>query len=288
MTRSLSNLYKAGFVTVDESTRIIDMNEVLEQRLREEIQRRQHLPEQELTAGQEGFTEGLQAENVDDLLQADREEAIARNAAAQEQERLSQEIEAAKKELDDLQTEAQQRKVQLEAELETMRAQAYEEAKQNGYTDGYADGLAELQQKEQLLEQRTKELEQEHENQIRELEPQMVDALADIYSHIFKIDVGVYRELVCTLLEDTLLKTDSVGTMMIHVSREDLAYVQEQKAAMLETAGLQPGSVEIIADATLSRAQCMIETEGGVYDCSLDTELSELKRQLMLLAYRRE
>ena len=29
----------------------------------------------------------------------------------------------------------------------------------------------------------------------------------------------------------------------------------------------------------------MIETENGVYDCSLDTELSELTRKLKLLSY---
>ena len=56
---------------------------------------------------------------------------------------------------------------------------------------------------------------------------------------------------------------------------------------MLEEAGMQSGSVEIVSDAALARAQCMIETEGGVYDCSLDTELAELKRRLMLLAYQK-
>ena len=89
------------------------------------------------------------------------------------------------------------------------------------------------------------------------------------------------------LLQDTLLKVDGTGSIIVDVAKEDYAYVQEQKGALLEEAGMQSGSVEIVSDAALARAQCMIETEGGVYDCSLDTELAELKRRLMLLAYQK-
>ena len=31
-----------------------------------------------------------------------------------------------------------------------------------------------------------------------------------------------------------------------------------------------------------------IETDGGIFDCGLGTQLSELKKRLMLLAYSRE
>ena len=115
----------------------------------------------------------------------------------------------------------------------------------------------------------------------------MVDTLCDVYSHIFKVEAREHKELVLKLLQDTLLKVDGAGSVIIHVAKEDYAYVQEQKAALLEEAGMQSGSVEIVSDATLARAQCMIETEGGVYDCSLDTELAELKRRLILLAYQK-
>ena len=41
MTRSLfSNLYKAGFVHLGEDARVIDMNAILEKRLKEEAERR--------------------------------------------------------------------------------------------------------------------------------------------------------------------------------------------------------------------------------------------------------
>ena len=48
-----------------------------------------------------------------------------------------------------------------------------------------------------------------------------------------------------------------------------------------------PQGLEIISDMTLAPSGCMIETENGVYDCSLDTQLAELGRKLKLLSYER-
>lgn len=286
MTRSLSsNLYKAGFIHLGESARIIDMNEILEQRLKEEAQRRSREPE--LVAAQDGFTEGLDAEKVDVLLEPDAETASMQNASIQEQEQLNREVEAARNELAGLQAQIEQEKEQAQLEIDQMKAKAFEEANEQGYQEGYRKGLDSVQELQKQCEAERLQQEQEYQKRLQEMEPVMVDTLCDVYSHIFKVEAKEHKELVLKLLQDTLLKVDSTGSIMIHVAKEDYAYVQEQKAALLEGAGMQSGSVEIVSDATLARAQCMIETEGGVYDCSLDTELAELKRRLMLLAYQK-
>ena len=280
-----SNLYKAGFIHLGESARIIDMNEILEQRLKEEAQRRSREPE--LVAAQDGFTEGLDAEKVDVLLEPDAETASMQNASIQEQEQLNREVEAARNELAGLQARIEQEKEQAQLEIEQMKAKAFEEANEQGYQEGYRKGLDSVQELQKQCEAERLQQEQEYQKRLQEMEPVMVDTLCDVYSHIFKVEAKEHKELVLKLLQDTLLKVDSTGSIMIHVAKEDYAYVQEQKAALLEEAGMQSGSVEIVSDATLARAQCMIETEGGVYDCSLDTELAELKRRLMLLAYQK-
>lgn len=282
-----SNLYKAGFVQLGENARVIDMNEILEQRLKEEAERRSRQPERELVAAQDGFTEGLDAEKVDVLLEPDAEAASMQNASIQEQEQLNQEIEAARNELASLQAQIGQEKEQAQFEIEQMKAKAFEEANEQGYQEGYRKGLDSVQELQKQCEAERLQQEQEYQKRLQEMEPVMVDTLCDVYSHIFNVEAKEHKELVLKLLQDTLLKVDSTGSIMIHVAKEDYAYVQEQKAGLLEEAGMQSGSVEIVSDATLARAQCMIETEGGVYDCSLDTELAELKRRLMLLAYQK-
>ena len=280
-----SNLYKAGFIHLGESARIIDMNEILEQRLKEEAQRRSREPE--LVAAQDGFTEGLDAEKVDVLLEPDAETASMQNASIQEQEQLNREVEAARNELAGLQARIEQEKEQAQLEIEQMKAKAFEEADEQGYQEGYRKGLDSVQELQKQCEAERLQQEQEYQKRLQEMEPVMVDTLCDVYSHIFKVEAKEHKELVLKLLQDTLLKVDGTGSIIVHVAKEDYAYVQEQKAALLEEAGMQSGSVEIVSDATLARAQCMIETEGGVYDCSLDTELAELKRRLMLLAYQK-
>ena len=282
-----SNLYKAGFVHLGEDARVIDMNAILEKRLKEEAERRSRQPEHELVAAQDGFTEGLNAEKVDVLLEPDAEAASQQNASIPEQEQLRQEIEEARNELASLQAQLEQEKEQAQLEIDQMKAKAFEEANEQGYQEGYRKGLDSVQELQKQCEDERLQQEQEYQKKLEEMEPLMVDTLCDVYSHIFKVEAKEHKELVLKLLQDTLLKVDGTGSIIIHVAKEDYAYVQEQKAALLEEAGMQSGSVEIVSDAALARAQCMIETEGGVYDCSLDTELAELKRRLMLLAYQK-
>ena len=282
-----SNLYKAGFVHLGEDARVIDMNAILEKRLKEEAERRSRQPEHELVAAQDGFTEGLNAEKVDVLLEPDAEVASQQNASIQEQEQLKQEIEEARNELAGLQAQIEQEKEQAQLEIDQMKAKAFEEANEQGYQEGYRKGLDSVQELQKQCEDERLQQEQEYQKKLEEMEPLMVDTLCDVYSHIFKVEAKEHKELVLKLLQDTLLKVDGTGSIIIHVAKEDYAYVQEQKGALLEEAGMQSGSVEIVSDAALARAQCMIDTEGGVYDCSLDTELAELKRRLMLLAYQK-
>lgn len=282
-----SNLYKAGFVHLGEDARVIDMNAILEKRLKEEAERRSRQPEHELVAAQDGFTEGLNAEKVDVLLEPDAEAASLQNASVQEQEQLKQEIEEARNELAGLQAQIEQEKEQAQLEIDQMKAKAFEEANEQGYQEGYRKGLDSVQELQKQCEDERLQQEQEYQKKLEEMEPLMVDTLCDVYSHIFKVEAKEHKELVLKLLQDTLLKVDGTGSIIVHVAKEDYAYVQEQKGALLEEAGMQSGSVEIVSDAALARAQCMIETEGGVYDCSLDTELAELKRRLMLLAYQK-
>lgn len=282
-----SNLYKAGFVHLGEDARVIDMNAILEKRLKEEAERRSRQPEHELVAAQDGFTEGLNDEKVDVLLEPDAEAVSQQNASIQEQEQLNQEIEEARNELASLQAQLEQEKEQAQLEIDQMKAKAFEEANEQGYQEGYRKGLDSVQELQKQCEDERLQQEQEYQKKLEEMEPLMVDTLCDVYSHIFKVEAKEHKELVLKLLQDTLLKVDGTGSIIVHVAKEDYAYVQEQKAALLEEAGMQSGSVEIVSDAALARAQCMIETEGGVYDCSLDTELAELKRRLMLLAYQK-
>ena len=131
-------------------------------------------------------------------------------------------------------------------------------------------------------------LEEEYEQQIEMLEPNLVEAITGIYEHIFHVELSSYREILMGLISDVLHKLDGSRSFIIHVSKDDYAYVNMQKKQMLTGAVSESVSVDVVEDATVGRNECMIETENGIFDCGLGTQLSELKKRLRLLAWSRE
>ena len=42
--------------------------------------------------------------------------------------------------------------------------------------------------------------------------------------------------------------------------------------------------IEVVEDLTLKQNECLIETEGGVFDCSLDIQLEDLISDIKVLS----
>ncbi|MFR8845528.1 MAG: FliH/SctL family protein [Waltera sp.] len=107
----------------------------------------------------------------------------------------------------------------------------------------------------------------------------------DIYEHIFDVDLHSYREVLCYLISATMRKTEDNRSFLVHVSKEDYPYVSMQKKQIMAGATAPNSTVEIVEDMTLGKGECMIETESGIFDCGLGTQLSELRQKLKLLSY---
>ena len=278
-----SNLFKAGWFAVDDNTRVIDSNMLMEQRLKKAAENHVYEGEQQ---EEEGFHSGLDAETVSALLSPEGGTEVLKEAALKEQAALERELEDARNELERVRNEADQMLQNASAQIEEMRMNALEEAKSQGYQIGYDQGMAQAQAlKDEYLSQK-EELEREYHHKIEELEPEFIKNLTEIYEHIFKVDLSAYQQIVSNLLIDAMQKTDSAKNYIVHVSKQDYAAVCEERERIQEETGTLADHLEIVSDMTLSAAQCMIETESGIYDCSLGTELEELKRKLKLFSYR--
>ena len=241
---------------------------------------------QEDWGGDAGFSEGLGAENIDLLFDAEDGGTVLKSASLQEKELLDQELEAAREELLMTRTQAERMLSEAQDEIGRQSAKAREEARSQGYEEGRRQGLLEIEALKQEYFLKEKELEQEYEQKMLELEPAFVEHLTGIYEHIFRVDLSAYNKLVRHLLVDAIQKMGDYRNYIIHVSKEDYPGVSGAKEQLQEEAGAGGAGFEIVADVTLGRSQCVIETEGGVYDCSLGTELAELKRKLRLLSYQ--
>lgn len=276
-----SNLVKNIFTTLsrDEEKRIIDSNAVVRRRL-EMLEAELGLPQAE------GFVSGIPAAEIVDVPEDTQGNIIKAQDEAREI------LESARADADAMiaqaQEDAERIREQARADAEAEKAQVLGDARQQGFNEGLVKAQAHEGAMEQEYLEKTRSLEEAYEKQLDTLEPRFVDAITGIYEHIFQVELSSYREILIYLISTVLHKLDGSRSFMIHVSREDYAYVSMQKKQMLAGAVSGNCEVDVVEDLTLGKNDCMIETEGGIFDCGLGTQLSELRRRLHLLAWSQD
>ncbi len=189
--------------------------------------------------------------------------------------------------LDDAQAQIDEMNAAAQNEIEAKRRWAMEEGKKEGYEEGYRKGVSEAEEMKRQVMAERRRLEAEYEQLIDELEPRFIDTITEVYSHIFGIGLADNRDILVHLVDSTLRQVESSRTFIVHVSKEDYPFVNMQKQALTEGAAAGRGTVEIIEDLTLGQGDCMIETDGGIFDCGVDTQLTELNNKLRMLSYER-
>lgn len=292
----MSNVIKGnyGYSFQEDDTRVIDTNELIASKLEmlSKIMNTQAASNDEFG---EDFTQGLNAMQVEQLL-ADPEDAVDDEEfsngniikAAAPQQIISQAQQQADEILADADARAKDIIEAAQREAEAIRNDAFEEGNRTGYDEGYArgqnEGYASLDEERMKLDQQRQQLEAEYQGLFESVEPQMVDALTEIYEHIFHVNLSANKQIVFYLLQDAVRKIENNKNFIIHVSKEDYGFVSMQKKELL--AGVAGGEhAEIVEDMTLGQNECFIDTGNGIFDCSLETQLTGLKRELRLLSF---
>ncbi len=292
------NLYKSYWVAVtDDDKCIIDSNSRVMEKIEEweELHRKQqaqnanHAGDDDQDAE---FVSGLGGDAIDALLQdneADEENkgGIIKAAVVDKGPDLD-EIKAQAQELiDSAQAQADEMKEAARQEIETERRQAVETGKKQGYDEGYQQGLSEVDEMKQALSAEKRKLEEDYEKLLEELEPRFIDAITSVYNHIFDVDLSDNRDILVHLIDSTLRRVESSRTFLVHVSAEDYPYVNMQKQTLVEGAIAGRGMIEIIEDIAISKGECLIETDGGIFDCGIGTQLEELTKKLRVLSFEK-
>lgn len=289
-----SNIYKSNQIIVqNDDALMIDNNEKIAKKIAHieslMLSEAKNESENDMPGG---FTLGVDAEQVDALL-ADEEDMLKGPAAEGEGNQESFQVTSAQVQemLEQARSDAEEIKSEVMAgaqqELEQLRQSAWDEGHAQGYNAGYNEGKAKVEMQRKNLEEERLRLEQEYRDLVKELEPKFIESLTDIYEQIFKVDLSKEQDIILHLISNSMHKIEGSNNYLIHVSREDYPYVNMKKEELL-TAGISPNaSVEVVEDITLGVNECMIETDGGVFDCGLGTQLEELSQKLRLLSYTR-
>ena len=206
--------------------------------------------------------------------------------AGEDLQKLKEDAEAeAQKIVEDARAQAESILQDARSQAEAERADIQEAARRQGQQEAQAEADRAEAAREAEYQKKTAGLEAEYQKRLDELEPEFVDTITGIYEHIFHVDLHSYREVLCYLISTTMRKTEDNRSFLIHVSKEDYPYVSMQKKQISAGAAAPNATVEIVKDITLGKGECLIETEGGIFDCGLGTQLSELRQKLKLLSY---
>ena len=294
------NLYKSYWVEVSEDDKVvIDSNVRLEQRIEEHEALRRHrlgalaaigAPEGEEEEGEEAeFVGGLGGEQIDALL-ADTdgvEGGIIKSDSVEQGPDLEEVQAQAQAMIDDAQAQIDEMMENARREIEKERRQALEDANKLGYDDGYKAGHAEADEMKRELDAEKQRLHQEYDSLVEDLEPRFIDTITEVYSQVFGIELADNRDILLHLIDSTLRQVETSKTFIVHVSKEDYPFVNMKKQELTEGATAGKGIVEIIEDIALAQGACLIETDGGIFDCGVDTQLQQLTNRLRVLSFEK-
>ncbi len=288
----MSNLFKAGFISFDDTEKfVIDSNDLANQKI-EAFQEQELKRQRAMMADEEGYAP--EGDNVDFVPGIDMEQL----SQLTEDQGMTEpfpdpqfDMEAMQAEMDFKLQQAQEQADMIiqnaQEQANSIIAQAQEEGHRQGYEAGYQEGVQAAEALKADIEQQRNDLEAEYQQIVDGLEPEMVDVLTQIYEHVFGVELREDKGIILHLLKSTLSRIESGNDLIVHVSSDDYDDVIEEKEA-LEACITSPNTtMEIIEDPLLKENECMIESDSGVFDCSLGVELSELSRKLKLLSFDR-
>ena len=289
----MSNLFKAGFVTFDPSdARIIDSNELANKKI-EQFQELELKRQRAQMAQDNGFPEPEEGDDfvpgidMEQLSQLTEDQSMLEPVSDPQfdmeamQAEIDLKLQQAQEQADSIIQDAMQ-------QAEDIRNNAHQQGMQEGYDAGYQEGLQAAQALKDEIEQQRGDLEKEYQQIVDELEPEMVDILTQIYEHVFNIELREDKGIILHLLKTTLSRIEPGKDLIVHVSSDDYDDVMDEKDQLQAAITSPSTTMEIIEDPLLKENECMIESDSGVFDCSLGVELSEITRKLKLLSFDRK
>lgn len=294
MTISLSNLIKAYSIKYnDNDKRVIDMNAAAEEKLMHYMELLK-LKESNLKGtesnldSEEGFVPGLFAATVEEIPKEDQADFVSMQFMMQEdmlkeQQAIGNISERAKTIIDEAKEEVKCLLDGAKAEALACAEQIKKDAYQSGYQEGYQKSIKEMETLKKDLMAEKLHYATEYENKVKDMEPTFVKLLIAYIKRFTGVILDDKKDIILYLLEQELLSIESSNIYLIHVSKEDYDLVFSKKHEIAWK--LKENSViEIIEDCMLTRAQCFIETDSRIIDCSLDVQLRNLVHDLKLLA----
>ena len=274
----MSRIYKGVFgVEVDEKI-VIDSNDMLREKIEKYEKERKEKMRKEMLEQRTADDPDFEGEDVSALFED--EEAVAFDEEM---------VKKAQEEADAILLDAQERaNAILEdamASSDAMKEQAIKEGEKKGYSQGQALAEGELAVAKEALESERAALQAEFERKLVSMEREITDVVCDVINRVFMADMSDKKSVLYHLIENAVSNIDSSGEFLIKVNQDEYEYLISLKDNLSSSLG-STVTLEFACDPVLGPGECLIETDGGMFDCSLGTELEGLLNEIKILSSR--
>jgi flagellar assembly protein FliH len=180
---------------------------------------------------------------------------------------------------------------QIEAWWEEKRQEderLIEASKAEGYHQGYEEGSRQVEQdlKEQIdrmmveAQSVLSEAQRNKEQIIQEAEPFVVDLSCEIARKIIDRQLTLEPEYATDLIKRSLSRKREQGTLTLCVSPAHYTFIQAAKEELSLVIDSQ-AELLIIPDSSVKDHGCVIRSSFGSVDARIDTQLTEIKKELL-------
>jgi flagellar assembly protein FliH len=170
-----------------------------------------------------------------------------------------------------------------EAKIEAMQFHAESEGHKEGYQQGYQESLQKQMAWEEESARQREALQQEYEEKQQSLEHDLVDVICQVVEKVFMIQFGDKKELILHGVDSVLTNVEGSHSFFIRVNEKNAEYLRENKDHIQAKVG-QDVALDIVLDPVLDDTHCMIETDGGLFDCSMDVQMNNLIKDIKSLS----
>lgn len=227
--------------------------------------------------------EGVDPDEFLGLADTIMEEEETVDVGPQVEELLEQARMEAQQIIDDANAQAEEILNAAQLNADAMKNLARQDGEKEGYNEGTQRAALELADAKSGMEAEIQRIENQYMEMQLNMEHEIVEMCLPVFERVFSAELSGRKDVIYHLLDHCIMKIERTGQMQIKVSDANAEYIKGKKDEIQGKIGAEVG-LDIIADPLLNDSQCIIETDGGIFDCSIDTELDNLIREIRALS----
>jgi flagellar assembly protein FliH len=166
---------------------------------------------------------------------------------------------------------------QHQARLASLEREAFAKGYEQGERAGAEAGAKRAEAMLRRLAETIQELAEVRRSMVRQTERQMVQLALAIAKRIVRREVALDSDLTVTMARVALDRLGDSTSVTIRLNPDDFEATCRQREAML--AG---SHVTVTPDASVSRGGCLVQSDFGYVDASVDAQFQELARALLV------